>query len=753
MSVSPSTRRRKAALLKMSRSRLARKYIGRPYLLVNRWIWDRLPASFRHFSFVHWYGSHLHSLSQIRVTRTQYIGTFFFRNRPELELLNRLLDQIGQSSTLDMAVLGCSKGAEVYSFSYAIRTQRPDLNLRLCALDISKDVLEFAEVGVYALNNEEEPARESPVSLGRGGHVDVMTSKDQGVRSIFERMSPEEMEALFEGDGKQARVRPRFRDGITWRVGDANDPDLVEALGMQDVVVANRFLCHMHPDEAEACLRNLARLVKGGGYLFVSGVDLDVRCKVARDLGWRPVTELIGEIHEGDASLRRDWPLEYWGLEPFDLGRGDWKHRYASVFQLPERAATGAEGVPPSSQSPEVGPRAGAVFYTKNNGKYQDLNADGVGVPPPPQPHFVYQGVDGNDVQLYVVMWDTPGLQPFAVRVLPPHHPSINYPHSFLFDLPVEPGLAQSTYGNGLNELQRLGVQNQYNATIVEPIFAIDSWYADNPSDTTINFETFMSKYLPAWVDRNFATSGAEKNLLVGLSKSGYGALDLLFKHPSLFDAAAAFDFPADMKAYDDFGSSSSRNYGTDTNFQNNYRLTNTFIDTWKAPFTTAERIWISEGPTFQTHVANFSALLRSQGVSHSLSIQINDAHTWSGGWLSDAVSGLFSLEHCSVEHQFALTGREAGARGAKILRLKSPIPHGVTGGQLGGNPYPAILGLRRKEAVSSPWARVRRSAKIKRLIEKINFLEKLFPTRVRHEKESRPLVVQTPRKKSPSTK
>jgi chemotaxis methyl-accepting protein methylase len=745
VSESPSARMHKAALLKLSQSRLVRKYVGRPYLFVNCLVWSHLPDSFRHFRFVNKYGSHLHSLSQLRATKARYIHNVFFRNRPELELLIRLLDPIGTSSTIDMALLGCSKGAEVYSFSYAVRTQRPDLNLHLCALDVSKGVLEFAEAGIYALNNEEEPAHESPVSTGRGGHVDVMTSKDQGVRSIFERMSPEEMEALFERDGKQARVRPRFRDGIIWQVGDANDPDLVEALGMQDVVVATRFLCDMRPDAAEACLRNLARLVKGGGFLFVSGVDLDVRCKVARDLGWRPVTELIGEIHEGDASLRRDWPLEFWGLEPFDLGRSDWKHRYASVFQLPERPATGAQGAPPSSQSPAAGPRAGAAFYTENNGKCQDLSADGfIGVPPPPppHPHFVYQGIDGNGVQLYAVMWDTPGLQPFAVRVLVPDHPSINYPHNFLFGLPVEPGLAQSTYGNGLNELQLLGVQNQYNTTIVEPIFPIDSWYADNPSNTTINFEAFMSKYLPAWVDRNFATSGSEKNLLVGFSKSGYGALDLLFKHPSLFDAAAAFDFPAEMAAYDDFGTSSSRNYGTDTNFQNNYRLTNSFIGTWKAPFTTAERIWISEGPTFQTHVANFSALLRSQGVSHTHSFQVNDAHTWSGGWLSDAVSGLFALQHRSVEHQVALTGRGAGGedfvRGAKILRVKSqipPIPHGVMGQRLEGNPYPAILGLKRSRAVSSSWAWVRRSAKIKRLVEKIKPpLEKLFPTRVRHE-------------------
>ena len=98
--------------------------------------------------------------------------------------------------------------------------------------------------------------------------------------------------------------------------------------------MANRFLCHMHPDAAETCLRNLSRLVKRDGYLFVSGVDLAVRSKVALEQGWRPVTDLIEEIHEGDPTLRRDWPLYYWGLEPFD-GQEDWKVRYASVFRLP----------------------------------------------------------------------------------------------------------------------------------------------------------------------------------------------------------------------------------------------------------------------------------------------------------------------------------------------------------------------------------------------------------------------------------
>jgi SAM-dependent methyltransferase len=159
------------------------------------------------------------------------------------------------------------------------------------------------------------------------------TARDQKT-SIFERTSSAEMGAMFDRDEDQVTVKPQFREGIDWHLGDARDPGLVDVLGLQDIVVANRFLCHMHPREAEACLRNLAQLVKPGGYLFVSGVDLSVRSKVARKLRWRPVTDLIREIHEGDPSLRHDWPAAYWGLEPIDQRRIDWKMRYASVFQL-----------------------------------------------------------------------------------------------------------------------------------------------------------------------------------------------------------------------------------------------------------------------------------------------------------------------------------------------------------------------------------------------------------------------------------
>jgi chemotaxis methyl-accepting protein methylase len=313
MSASPSDRVL-YAFRGMSRSSTVRVHFGRSYLRLNSWVWRRLPTSWRSKRPLRRYGSHVHHLIQLR-ERTQATGTFFFRNRPEMELLVRLLDQFPNGSTVDMTILGCSKGAEVYSFSYIVRTKRPDLNLRICALDISREVLQIGQAGTYPLDGME-------------------SVQDLGFRSIFERMSSVEMEDLFEEDGANARVSPRFRDGITWRLGDAGDLQLVGELGPQDIVVANRFLCHMRPDAAENCLRSLSRLVKKDGYLFVSGVDLAVRSKVALEQRWRPVIDLIEEIHEGDPTLRRDWPLCYWGLEPFDRAREDWKVRYASVFRL-----------------------------------------------------------------------------------------------------------------------------------------------------------------------------------------------------------------------------------------------------------------------------------------------------------------------------------------------------------------------------------------------------------------------------------
>jgi SAM-dependent methyltransferase len=281
------------------------------YLRLNKRIWERLPSRVRNLHPIRSYGTWLHNLVCLRARREMYFGTFFLRNRPALELMRRLADQKANGSNLRVAVLACSIGAEVYSILWTIRSARPDLKVLLEAVDISKEILSFAEKGIYS------PDTSQFISA-----------------SIFERLTEAEMVEMFDWEGNRAKIKSWLREGITWQPGDAADPELINILGAQDMVVASNFLCHMAPADAERCLGNMAQLVSPGGYLFVSGVDLDVRTKVAVDLGWEPVPELITEIHNGDPSVRADWPWQWWGLEPLNRRRHDWQIRYAAAFRI-----------------------------------------------------------------------------------------------------------------------------------------------------------------------------------------------------------------------------------------------------------------------------------------------------------------------------------------------------------------------------------------------------------------------------------
>jgi chemotaxis protein methyltransferase CheR len=320
------------------------------YLRQSGRIWRHLPASIKFSPAGLAYGRHLHAMVQRHAPRQQYFGTFFLRNRAELELMCRLVARKPHEAGLELTVLACSKGAEVYSIAWAMRLARPDLQIRIHAIDISPEILNFAEKGIYTHKSIAPAIAENGNSSTGRDAIAWNTGRDQNA-PIFERLAGHEMEAMFENEGEYARVRPWLRQGIEWHCADAADPSLGRLLGPQDVVVANKFLCHMGPGEAERSLRSIAHLVRPGGYLFVSGIDLDVREKVAEGLGWRPVTTMLREVHEGDTSLRRGWPLEYWGLEPFRLDR---PLRYASVFQVgcPERAIfTTGKDAPASTPS------------------------------------------------------------------------------------------------------------------------------------------------------------------------------------------------------------------------------------------------------------------------------------------------------------------------------------------------------------------------------------------------------------------
>jgi hypothetical protein len=256
---------------------------------------------------------------------------------------------------------------------------------------------------------------------------------------------------------------------------------------------------------------------------------------------------------------------------------------------------------------------------------------------------FYYLSTDENGIESYNMVSAYNGYGAHVLRVLRPDNPAPGVAHSFLYVLPVEPE-GGTTYGDGLQTLLELDAQNIYNVTIIAPSFPTDPWYGDHPTNSNYKYESFMTLELQPWVEANLASTGYEQHWLLGLSKSAFGSIDLLFKHPNLFTLGAFWDFPAlGFTVYDQFGSSSSINYGTDANFQANYRLTDAFVETYKIPFLSDNRIWISGGYyVFEQNIADFDAFLTAKGIAHTTATPELRAHTWDSGWVPLALDGLY---------------------------------------------------------------------------------------------------------------
>ena len=80
-----------------------------------------------------------------------------------------------------------------------------------------------------------------------------------------------------------------------------------------------------------------------------------------------------------------------------------------------------------------------------------------------------------------------------------------------------------------------------------------NSWYWDSPLDPTSQFETFISRELPAWVDARYPTIPArEARAIAGLSMGGHGALWTALRHKDLFGAVASVSGGVDIRPFPD---------------------------------------------------------------------------------------------------------------------------------------------------------------------------------------------------------
>lgn len=237
-----------------------------------------------------------------------------------------------------------------------------------------------------------------------------------------------------------------------------------------------------------------------------------------------------------------------------------------------------------------------------------------------------------------------------AVEVLLPDDYDKDRPHRVLYVLPVEAGIG-GRFGDGLIEIKRRDIHNRYGVICVAPAFDTLPWFGAHASDPKIRHEDYLKRVIVPLVESRYRTPGsAEGRLLLGFSKSGWGALTLIFRSPEFFGYAASWDAPLmmDETQLGTFGTAG--HFGTREQFAK-YLPTRLVADS-AGQFRDRARIVLlghksfgpAASPPGQPHTKTFHELLDSLGVKHHYDNHVIVNHDWHAGWVAPAVDALMQI-------------------------------------------------------------------------------------------------------------
>ena len=92
---------------------------------------------------------------------------------------------------------------------------------------------------------------------------------------------------------------------------------------------------------------------------------------------------------------------------------------------------------------------------------------------------------------------------------------------------------------------------DQYNLIIVTPEGETFSFYLDSPVNPASQFETYLTREIPAFIDQRYRTVAEQRGrVIAGLSMGGHGALYLSARHPALYCAAGSMSGALDLRAW-----------------------------------------------------------------------------------------------------------------------------------------------------------------------------------------------------------
>jgi len=220
------------------------------------------------------------------------------------------------------------------------------------------------------------------------------------------------------------------------------------------------------------------------------------------------------------------------------------------------------------------------------------------------------------------------------IRVLLPDAVNSKQQYPAIYVLPVE-ARNEVRYGDGLLEVKKHDLQNKHETIFIAPTFSHLPWYADHPTALTIRQEAYFLKVVVPFIEKIYpAQPKPEGRLLLGFSKSGWGAWSLLLRHPDVFGRAAAWDAPLMMDRIGKYGSSNI--FEVQANFEK-YRVAGLLRMQGKTLGGDKRLILTGYGNFRQEH-EQIHSLMDELKIPHEYRDGPQRKHDWHSGWVPEAV-------------------------------------------------------------------------------------------------------------------
>ncbi len=242
---------------------------------------------------------------------------------------------------------------------------------------------------------------------------------------------------------------------------------------------------------------------------------------------------------------------------------------------------------------------------------------------------------DAKGIQVFTVSSPYTGGKNNVEVLLPDKlEPGRKYP--VLYVLPVG-GDFGGQYGDQIQEVRKSDAHNRYGVICVSMAFDTVPWYGSHATDKKIRHDDYIKLVIVPLIEKSFPASQEPKDrLLIGFSKSGWGAVSLLLRNLNFFGAACSWDAPL-MMDEKNLKWGSAKHFGTPEQAAPHVPVT--LVKQQAAELTgKPARLAITGFNLYGADTKAFHKLLEEQKVPHLYDDTLKFKHHWESGWLPKAL-------------------------------------------------------------------------------------------------------------------